>query len=530
MAGSDYAKDATGAALDYLKGAAAKPVAAARATPGLDLRAAAAALTGNSLPARAAQVNFPGLALGGGGPGAAPAAVPPAEPGAASMQNPYDATFGTVQPGSMGGGGMQLSPPRLIGAHFDDSRVPLRPNTQNQLFGALDNTRTLDAHHDLATVQANAAMASANILESEAERASVARAERMEREKERQTFVRQQLDTAKRLNEDAQKATVDPSRFWKSPGAVLMSIGAVLSTNGEGTHALERAQEMDLASQREENALRRQRGEDVINTLGKYEKAFGDERAAELAFEADSRDVARMKLMALAERSQSPQIMAQAQLVASGLAESRDAKVADLRARLDQMAYVPAQVVGGGATGSGKPLENVVNLPNGMSLQMPSKELQTDAIKRIAVTEQIKRNNEKAVALREQARKDPKQWGTIKQQLADLREDTMAMVSVAREQGVVKDAEFERAKSSTAAYLELTPGTDETIRQHTNRTVENLGFFLRASGAEQVQRGYAQDQRGAIQPRGAYVGNNVKPPAVEAPGSFQLQQPQVGKR
>ncbi len=529
MAG-EYGTETAGAALDYLKGAAAKPVAAARATPGINLGAAVAALRGNSLPAKAAQVNFPGLGLGGGGPAAPAEAALPADPAAAAGQNPYDATFGTVQPGMGAGGAMQLTPPRLIGAHFDDSRVPLRKDTQSQMFGALDNSKTLEAHDRLAGVQANAADVAANWLEGEAERARGALADRQSREAERQFYVRKQLDNAKRLSEEAGKATVDPTRFWKSPGAVLMSIGAVLSSNGEGVHALERAQDMDLANQREEIAIKKARGEDAMNVLAKYEKTFGDERAADLAFEADSRDVARMKLMALAERSQNPQIMAQAKLVAAGLIEQRDMKRADLQARLDQMSYVPAQVVGGGGGAQQKPLEHVVNLPNGMSLQMPSKELQTEAIKRTAVTEQIKRNNERALLLRDQARKDPKQWGSIQQQLKDLREDTMAMVSVAREQGVVKDAEFERAKSSTAAYLELTPGTDNTIREHTKRTVENLGFFMRASGAEQVQRGYTPDARGRVQPTGEFVGNNLKPPAVEAPGSFQPQQPQVGKK
>ena len=530
MGGGEYMKETAGDALAYLRGAAAGPVAAARATPGVPLGAAQSYLSGNSLPAKAAQVNFPGLALGAGAP--AGPAVPPADPaaGPAPGGNPYDVTFGTVQPGGMGpGGAFQLTPPRLVPAHFDDSRIPLRKGTQEQMFGALDNTRTIEAGQDLAQVQANAAVASANILEREAERADFERAARMKREEERQSFVREQLATSKRLSEEAQKATVDPSRFWKSPGAILMSVGAVLSMNGEGTHALERAQDMDLAAQREEIALKRQRGLDAENTLKKYQDAFGDERAAELAFEADSRDIARMKLMALAERSQSPQILAHANLIASGLAEARDGKRAELQARLDQMSYVPNQVIGGMGAQQ-KPLEHVVNLPNGMSLQMPTKELQEKAIQRIAVTEQIKRNNERALMLREQARKNPGQWGTIQQQLKDLREDTISMVSIAREQGVVKEAEFDRAKSSTAAYLELTPGSDNTIRENTQRQVENLGFFLRASGAEQVQRGYAPDLRGRIQPSGEYVGNNVKPPAVEAPQSFQLQAPQVGKK
>jgi hypothetical protein len=528
-----YLDETAGAAVDYLKSASQKPLATAQATPGVPLDRARAFLAGDSMAAQALKTNYPGVGLGGG-VAPAPAAVPAADPAAgAAPGNPYDSTFGTVQPGMGGAGGFQLTPPRLIKSHFDDSRIPLRPGTQQQLYNALDNQRTVDAGQNLAQVQANAAIASANILEAEAERAKGAMADRQSREAERQYYVRKQLDTAKKLNEEANKATVDPSKFWSSPGAMLMSIGAILSTNGEGTRSLERAQEMELANQREQIAIKKQRGLDAENTLAKYQKAFGDERAAELAWEADSRDIARMKLMALAERSQSPQILAHANLMASGLAEQRDLKRAEFNARMDQLSYVPAQVIGGGMGGA-KPMDNIVALPNGMQLKLATKELHNEAVGKIAATEMLKRNNDRAIKLRGEYVKALKSGHVldadrIKGELVALQSSSINMRSIAQGQGVVKEAEFERAKKDFP-YTDINPRAEDAIRNNTSLAVQDLSMWFGANRAERVATGYTQGARG-VEPAASFVGQATSPASLDAqPSSFQLQQPQVGKR
>lgn len=457
--------------------------------------------------------------------GAQAPAQDPSQPG-----SPYDRVFGTVSP-SQAGGGMQLTPPTMIGAHFDPSRVPLRGSTQYAMDRALDNSPEIAARYGLANVQATAAEASAGILEREAERAQYERAQRIEREKERQGVVKEQLQRAKALNEEAQRATVDPNKFFQGPGGIMMAIGAVLRPGNEGMNFLQRAFENNLSWQREQVNAKRQNARDAETTLGKYQAAFGDERAGELAWEADARDIARMKLMALAERSQSPQIMAQADVMGTMLARDRDLKRSELQGRIDQMSYVPRQVVGGGM-GTPQKLEHIVRLPNGMAVQMQSKELQQKAIEKTAITEMIRRNNNSAITKRDELVKalksgDIRKADAIKRELTDMRESTMSLVSIAREQGVVKDAEFERAKESTAAYLSLNPKADDAIRSHTERTVQDLGFFIRAAGGEQVQPGYVVQPGKGIQPTAQYVGHATSPQAVTDPSSFQLQQPKV---
>lgn len=517
------------AAKSYLSGSPA----AASAAQGAAVRAGSALAGPGAVAATEYLTQKPSLgALGGGG---APAAAP--ADGAAVGQNPWDNVYGTVQPGAMApgaaGGGVQLSRPRLIGAHFDDSRIPLRKETQAQLFGALDNQKTQDATQDLAKVQANAAVASANILQEEADRAKVAHAERMHREEERAGFVRGQLDKARALNEEAQNASVDPGRFWRSPGAVLMSIGAVLSTNGEGMQALNRAQDMDLAQQREEIARKKGRGQAVENTLAKYQQAFGDERAAELAFEADSRDVARMKLMALAERSQSPQIMAQAKLIGAGLKEQADGKRAEFNARMDQFSYVAPQVVGvgGGAGAHPKPMEHLVNLPNGATLKMQTSDQAKEARDRIAAAEQIKVNNDRAIMLNRKW-KDAMTSGhmleaaQMKDELKSLQVTSAKLRSTALGQGQVKEGEMPLAIKEFP-YLNLNPESEKGIRNNTNQVIQELGTWIHTSGAEQVQRGYGVDAAGRVTPTGEYVGHNVRPQNMDAaPKSFTPIAPQ----
>lgn len=541
-------------AVDFLRGAGAgvaqglNPMTGIRAA-GDELGGAAGRLTDEhprvAAGAKDMALKFGASLLGPTGAGAiqdAPAALAwlrgegkagaPEDPSASAAgsgsggTNPYDRTFGTMSPGS-GGGGLQLSQPSLIGAHFDPSRIPLRGSTQQELYGALDNSGTVRAGNDLAKTQANAADVSANLLESEAERATRDRASRMVREDDRQQTVRGMLDNARKLSEQAQQATVNMGSFYENPGNIMMAMGAVIRPGNEGMAMLERAFDREVSNQREEITRKRQAGLDAFNRLNEYQKAFGDERASDLAFEADARDVARMKLLALAERSQSPQIMAQANLVATQLGEQSRGKRADLTARLDQLSYVPAHVVGG--TAQSKPLEHVVNLPNGVSLQMPTKDLQQKAIEKIEFAETIRRNNNEALRLREVVRKDPKQLPQVRQQLKSLEDQTISMLSLARGQGTVREPEYARAVQSTAAYTSLTPGSDKTIRAGSDYAVQDLGTFMRASGAEQVQRGYTQTPGKGIQPTGAYTGNNVTPQPMQNPGSFQLQMPQTIK-
>jgi hypothetical protein len=434
--------------------------------------------------------------------------------------------------------GMTLTPPRLIPAHFDDSHIRARAGTQRMAFDALDNSGVIGANEKLAQVQAHTAEASAGILEEEATRQRYAREERMAKEEERRNFVRGELDKARKLSEEAGKASVDPGRFFKSPGAIMMAIGAVLRPGNEGMAMFERAIERDLALQKDEIALKRQRGQEAYNTLAKYQAAFGDERAAELAFEADARDVGRTKLMALGTRSQSPQLMANAQVMSEQLKQSASGARANLAMHFDNQAYVGPQVVGG-YSGPAKQEGLFVPLgPDGRGFYAKSEEeakkgrglayAQQNIIPKLNRLKELRKQTTSTIRGAGKLGYEPKSLAEIKSLEAQVAMEIGSLQ--ANSPGALDEGMLRVAKAVQGDWTSVGGHPEAAADAFIGTINSQLSNFQRGQAGQTSVQTIAPDNKGGVTTKTVGQAQFSSPVDYKDPGTFKLMQPQVGKR
>lgn len=196
--------------------------------------------------------------------------------------------------------------------------------------------------------------------------------------------------------------------------------------------------------------------------------------------------------------------------------------------------FVPAQRIGGGAAAMKRP-GNLITLTDGTTVQMASDTEHKEAVAKIQSLDRLQRLNNEILTLRQQTAKldpllDKTQYDTNMAKLNDMAIDKIDLMSIAKEQGVVKEAEFARAKNEQSMAtngLGLFKGNpiaakdrdvaDEVIRAQNERWNKDQHAYVRASGVPIVKKGYVADANGRLTPAGAYTGQDVDLPSTLAP-------------
>ncbi len=101
--------------------------------------------------------------------------------------------------------------------------------------------------------------------------------------------------------------------------------------------------------------------------------------------------------------------------------------------------------------------------------------------------------------------------------LEDLGQRKASLISAAEGQGVLKEAEFERAMSDRVIFNDwYKPGVDikKRIQAQNNGLAGAAGRMVQGVGGQRVQMAYARDKNGALQPNPLFTGKMYVPPPI----------------
>ncbi len=150
----------------------------------------------------------------------------------APAQAAEPAPMPTVQP--------QAAPvpmPKYIPPHFDNSRIPYRPETQRALLGAYDHMA--QAEDNVAKAEQDKSTIVANAIDSHAEAAKTSMAARAQREDARQQAMQQQIDKYQNAVDAVSQGQINPNQVWENKstfGKAVAILGAMAGGAQAGLH------------------------------------------------------------------------------------------------------------------------------------------------------------------------------------------------------------------------------------------------------------------------------------------------------
>jgi hypothetical protein len=411
--------------------------------------------------------------------------------------------------------------------------------------GQMAANKRLDVMNRMA--QAEGMQAAARIHANE-----VAQSRISQLNQERAQYVDQEKRRLEKLATEAQ-AKIDPEAHWKEKGSLakvmagiaigLGQFGAMM--RGGPNSALQIIQsEIDRnIDAQKANVANAKHAYDVRSNLYlRNLNEFGDKERAALATKINYLDtvaglVDQQKALAKTDEAQAAWHDMQQSIAKerAGAADQFAIRTHDQKTEQLSDRFVPTQVVGGGAGAALKRPENLITLTDGTTVQMTNAPEHGEAVKKVQALDRLMRINNKIKQHRQAAEKlDPLTDRTEYQKniavLESLEIDKINAMSIASEQGVVKEAEYERAKAQqgmatqglgtfkgnpvAASSREV---ADTVLDEQTKRWNEDQHAYVRAAGVPIVKKGYVQNAAGQLVPAGQYTGQDADLPATLAP-------------
>lgn len=378
---------------------------------------------------------------------------------------------------------------------------------------------------------------------------------------EKEKYVADQQSKLKQLAAQTQ-AEVDPEAIWKERGSfakVLAGIGVALGQFGalmrggtNNAYEIVKGQiDANIAAQRENIANARHAFDTQSNLYAQNLQAFGDREKAAIATKINYLDqvsaiVDQQRALSKSQDADARAAEIQAQIM-KDQAQAYDQFAVRTHTQLTEQeneTYRPAQTA---AAGLKRP-ENLITLSDGTTVQMPNAPEHGEAVKKIAVLDELQRRNNEILALRQKAAGldpllDRTEYQKAMAQLKDLGQQKISLMSLAVGQGVVKEAEYARAKEEQSfaeeglGFFKGNPlassareVADEAIRAQTERWNKDQHSYVRAAGVPIVKKGYVQDARGNLVPAGKYTGQDADRPSNLAPPGSRSLDPSVNLR
>lgn len=410
--------------------------------------------------------------------------------------------------------------PQYVAARFDNSHVPIRQGTIEGFQQAQKDEATAVAAGAKAKMDESVIVA--NAMGEEAARAERATAERANTELARQKIVSGHQVQLQNAIDIAARSQVDPNH-WFDSRSTLQKIAATAAvafsgaTGGKGGAEMINQQIAADIHAQEANADLRQKNIAARTTaLDALRTQFGDARQASIALEMSQREVAIQKMQALAAKSQSPIIKANADAAIAQLRESQ----AQTQMQFDKMAYVAAHMVGGNAGGTINQ-DRIVTTPDGRKIVARSNEEGIALRNRVGAVQNIQDNINKALSIRKSASlidlANP--LSTAHKQLSQLQAETAVLATVARGQGAMSKGDQAVADEAIGSMTGWLSNNDDVLRATHIRWGEQFNREVAGTGAEEVATGYGIDNRGQVAPKASFLGEAVKPRA-EMPTGF----------
>ena len=279
-----------------------------------------------------------------------------------------------------------VAPMRVVPAHFDNSRVPIRSSTlqaEQHLQG--DEIRDAEA---MDRAQQSQAVIQANALQQQADDAQTQLYARQATEMDRQRQVAAARAQATAAVDDVAKKKIDPNQAYGNSSlgtqlslAVAGAMGGILAARTGGRNTFLDTMQTVIQNNMDAQKANLANAKDVANMrqnqLGSLMAQFGDDRQAENVFRQQQYAIAANQVQAQMAKSDLPIVQARGQQALDAIAQ----KQLELQKQYDQAAYVKAYTVGGTATGSGEKPDDlfVPTGPNGQGFRARTTDEAKDA-------------------------------------------------------------------------------------------------------------------------------------------------------
>jgi hypothetical protein len=331
--------------------------------------------------------------------------------------------------------------------------------------------------------------------------------------------------------DEAKASTIDPDRWYKTNSVakgIMGAIGGVLGGMMQGLQGGENQFQKhvdgliarDIGAQKEALASKRQSVADKMSLLNVMRGRFSDERAADLAAHMWYREQVASRLEQQAAEIGTPLAKANADMAKNQL---RAANNSD-QMQLEQMAYVPKQVLGGVGSGvSDKDQSLLVNGPDGRTYKVADSAARTKLADFSAAAIEMKNLANELDMLRNSPATYASAFGvqvTDQARRARAIGDRMITLrSTIGNSGIMNDAEFERFSKELGDPNAITSGAGAKGKNLVNLMENAFSAKLKAEKVEEVSTGYKPTVTGGIAPTAAYTGSSPKKTSL--PGGFK---------
>jgi len=369
---------------------------------------------------------------------------------------------------------------------------------------------------------------------------------------ERDAEVKRRLAEIEALNTEA-GAAIDPNKFWNDRGAAARVFGAIAiglgeyaskMTGGPNTalNMIDAGINREIQTQLQNRQIagqkvtRKERLLDLhlarlndqdkaieATKLAYYDNVLGqiDQFAAENKARVSEANLLGLKGAILEKRGELVNKM--------GLQEMDDVQ------RSYSETWRPAQFAGGGAAPAGKmdgyelipvPASDRTSEKNALIAVPKGSHEKLGAV--VGATNTLVGINQEALERVQAIRKDIEaakrgEAGAVsriqsnRKLLEDLAQRKASYLSSSEGQGVLKEAEFDRAMSDRVLFTDWwEPGVDveKRIQAQNNSLTGAAGRMIQGYGGQRVRMAYTRDRNGALQPTPLFTGQVYTPPAV----------------
>lgn len=369
---------------------------------------------------------------------------------------------------------------------------------------------------------------------------------------ERDGIVKQRLSQIEATNAEA-SAAIDPSQYWQDRGSLAKVLGAI--TVGLGEYSSKINGGPNTALQIIEGGINREIQAQLANRQLAGQKAGRQERLldlhlARLGDQDKAADATKLGLydntliQMDAFKAQHGAATSEANFLnlQAGILEKRGELVNkmglqetdDVNKQYTEQ-WHQAQMLGGSGAPAGK-MEGLELIPvpasdqtseKGKMIAVPKGSHQ-ELGKTVGATNAIIGINQDALARIQDIKKD---WELAKggdstaiariqanrKTLEDLGQRKASLTSAAEAQGVLKEAEFQRAMDDRVMFNDWwKPGVnvEKRIQAQNNGLAGAAGRMVAGHGGQEVKMAYTRDKNGALQPTPLFTGRMYVPPPV----------------
>lgn len=414
------------------------------------------------------------------------------------------------------GGASAFAPPTIVPAHWDPTRIPYTAESLAQRAAA--RQKEAGGIKEAGEIAAEDAASRAGIIQGAVDEAESFRKQQFSKEIDRKQALEEQQKKWQQAQEEANKATIDPDQYWKDGGAARRMMGAIGGAVGGMLQGLQGGENqflkevdkniaLNIQSQREALGQKKQKVADAANVLGQMRQRFGDERAADVATHMWYREQTKARLDQQAAEIGTKTARNNANMAIAQLDEAN----ADDQMKLDAMAYVPKQVVGGPGGAADKNRDKIFEF-EGKRYEARNTEQAAKLADGASAASEFKRLANQLDVLRN----DPETYASLfglqitdkAAEAANISERMITQLSTMANSGTINAGEYDRYKNQLGDPNALTSRAGMKGKQWAGMIDKHVRDSLRSNAVEEVKTGYKPTATGGVAPTASYTGSS----------------------